>query len=292
VELRVLAAGDEALLRIHHAGGVGDLEHLHALPEGGHHRQAERTQAEFASRQHGESPCVLNQTLIVRCCAGSCGIQCSTRCWMRRRMAVSTMPITESTMNTEKLPPVSICASICWIRTPSPACAPTNSPTIAPTTANAAAMFSAARMYGSALGNLALRKICHGVAESERNGSMRSGSTALKPAMLVTSTGKKVSRQMIATFEPMPKPSQTTMIGATATFGRLCSAETYGSRIASSLGICETTTPIARPIALPTKKPSRISVTVMALWYQRLSFANGDAARPRQSATAMSLTGG
>jgi len=77
-----------------------------------------------------------------------------------------------------------------------------------------------------ALGNLALRKICHGVAESERSRSMRSGSTALKPAMLVTSTGKKVSMQMITTLELMPKPSQTTMMGAMATLGTLCSAAT------------------------------------------------------------------
>ena len=78
-----------------------------------------------------------------------------------------------------------------------------------------------AKMYGKALGNFALRKICHGVAESERSRSMRSGSMALKPAMLVTSTGKNVSRQTIATFEPTPKPSHITMIGATATLGRL-----------------------------------------------------------------------
>jgi hypothetical protein len=58
IELRVLAAGDEALLRVHHARGVGDLQHLRVLRERGHHDQAERAQAEFTSRQHGESPCV------------------------------------------------------------------------------------------------------------------------------------------------------------------------------------------------------------------------------------------
>ena len=42
--------------------------------------------------------------------------------------------------------PVSACASICRMSTPSPACAPTNSPTTAPTTLKAAAMFRPAKM--------------------------------------------------------------------------------------------------------------------------------------------------
>ena len=39
--------------------------------------------------------------------------------------------------------------------------------------------------------------------------------------MLVMSSGKKVSRQMITTLEVRPKPNHITMIGASATLGRL-----------------------------------------------------------------------
>ena len=111
--------------------------------------------------------------------------------------------MTASTMQTEKLPAVSICAFIDRICTPRPSCAPTNSPTIAPTTAKTAAMSSPAKMKGRALGNFTFQKICQRDADSERSSSIRSRSTPWNPAMLLTSSGKKVSSATITTFDVM-----------------------------------------------------------------------------------------
>ena len=51
-----------------------------------------------------------------------------------------------------------------------------------------------------------------------------SARTELSPSIVFTATGKKQISSDIITFEPMPKPNHTMMIGASATFGTVWNA--------------------------------------------------------------------
>jgi hypothetical protein len=55
-----------------------------------------------------------------------------------------------------------------------------------------------------------------------------SGSTERNPSSVLTVIGKKQIRAMIASFGPIPKPSQTTRIGARTTIGTVWEAMSRG----------------------------------------------------------------
>src|SRR4051812_29957621 len=105
---------------------------------------------------------------------------------------------------------------------------PTNSPTTAPTTASVTDTFRPLKICGSACGRLILKKVCSRLAPMERDRSIMSGSTDLKPITVDTTTGKKPSRKALITFGKMPKPNHTTNSGAIATLGMLCENTSSG----------------------------------------------------------------
>ena len=55
-----------------------------------------------------------------------------------------------------------------------------------------------------------------------------SGSTERRPSRVLTVIGKKQTSATITSFGPIPKPSQTTRIGAIATTGTVCEATSSG----------------------------------------------------------------
>ena len=55
-----------------------------------------------------------------------------------------------------------------------------------------------------------------------------SGSTERRPSSVLTVIGKKQISAMIASFGPIPKPNQTTRIGAMAMIGIVCEATSSG----------------------------------------------------------------
>ena len=100
-------------------------------------------------------------------------------------------------------------------------------------------------MYGRAVGNVTLLKICH--AEAPNDCIIRSGpsSTDLKPAIPFTKSGKNVARITRANFELKPNPNHTMSSGASAILGMLWSATTNGrSRYSTS---AKRTLIVARP---------------------------------------------
>ena len=54
------------------------------------------------------------------------------------------------------------------------------------------------------------------------------GSTERSPSRVLTVTGKKQTRAMIASFGPIPKPNQTIRIGAIAITGMVWEATSSG----------------------------------------------------------------
>ena len=55
-----------------------------------------------------------------------------------------------------------------------------------------------------------------------------SGSTERRPSSVLTVIGKKQIRATIASFGPIPKPNQTTRIGAMTMIGIVCEATISG----------------------------------------------------------------
>ena len=72
------------------------------------------------------------------------------------------------------------------------------------------------------------RRVCQRLASSVRIIFTRSGSTEPSPSSVLTVIGKKQIRAMIASFGPIPNPSQTTRIGATTTIGTVWEATSSG----------------------------------------------------------------
>ena len=110
------------------------------------------------------------------------------------------------------------------IRLPSPRWAPTNSPTMAPSTLKTMATSSPANTKGRALGNCTSRNVCQRVARSERISSSLPASIVLRPTTTFTSTGKNATVAAMTTFDDVSKPNHTTISGAMAILGIVCSA--------------------------------------------------------------------
>jgi len=109
-----------------------------------------------------------------------------------------------------------------------PESAPVHSATTAPITATATAILAPLRKYGRAAGTSARVRVCTRLASMVRISFFSSGSTEPSPSKVLTVTGKKQTRAMIASFGPIPKPNQTTRIGAIATIGIVCEATSRG----------------------------------------------------------------
>src|SRR5260370_33304007 len=99
---------------------------------------------------------------------------------------------------------------------------------MAASTLNTIAMSNPAKTNGSAYGKVTNRKVCQRVALKDRIRSSLGASTVLRPTMTLTSTGKNATNAAMTIFDERPKPSQTTSSGATAIFGSVWSATTYG----------------------------------------------------------------
>ncbi len=80
-------------------------------------------------------------------------------------------------------------------------------------------------------------------------------STFLRPTTVDTTIGKNVIRNTIAIFGRMPKPSQTTRIGAIATFGIVCDITRNGIVTRSMLRLKTTANASGTPTSTPAEKP-------------------------------------
>ena len=84
------------------------------------------------------------------------------------------------------------------------------------------------KMNGSAAGNCTLANTCSGEARNERASSSSPAGVERSPVAVSTTIGKNATRKAIASFDSMPSPNQTRMIGAIATFGTDCMATRIG----------------------------------------------------------------
>src|SRR4051794_9757890 len=134
----------------------------------------------------------------------------------------------DSTTTAAKVRAVWSCAEACWIRWPRPELDPAHSPKTAPITATATAIFAPLKKYGRAVGASTRRSVCRRLASRVRIIFSRSGSTERRPSSVLTVIGKKQISAMTASFGPIPKPSQTTRMGATTTIGTVCDATSNG----------------------------------------------------------------
>ena len=114
------------------------------------------------------------------------------------------------------------------IRCPSPESAPAHSAKTAPMTATATAILAPLKMKGRAHGSSARLSVWPRPAPSVRIIFRRSGSTDRSPSYALTVIGKKQIRAMISNFGKIPKPNQTTRIGASTTIGIVCEATRRG----------------------------------------------------------------
>ena len=80
-------------------------------------------------------------------------------------------------------------------------------------------------------------------------------STLLRPATVDTTIGKNEIRNTIAIFGRMPKPSQTTRIGAIATLGMVCDITRNGMVTRSMARLSTIAKAIGTPIAMLARKP-------------------------------------
>ena len=98
----------------------------------------------------------------------------------------------------------------------------------APMTPTASAMRAPLSAAGSPAGSSAKRNACQRLASSVRMSFSCSGSTAASPSTVVTSTGKKQMRAMIASFGKMPNPHQNTSSTPITGIGSACEPTASG----------------------------------------------------------------
>ena len=109
--------------------------------------------------------------------------------------------------------------------------APSQSPPLAEDGSDhrdATAIFAPLKMNGIAAAPRRAQGVRHGPASRVRIIRSRSGSTERSPSSVLTVIGKKQISAMIASFGPIPKPNQTTRIGAIAMIGIVCEATSSG----------------------------------------------------------------
>ena len=81
-------------------------------------------------------------------------------------------------------------------------------------------------------------------------------STLLRPTTEDTTIGKNEIRKTMAIFGKMPKPSQTTRIGAIATLGMVCDITRKGVATRSMLQFMTITNASGTPITTPAANPA------------------------------------
>ena len=122
-------------------------------------------------------------------------------------------------------------------------------------------------------------------ASSVRISFTASRSTDRSPSSVLTVIGKKQIRAMIRSFGLIPKPNQTTRIGATTMIGTVCEATSsgYTARRAVSERCRATANPTPRTSA--TRNPARTSRSVTQPF-------SASSSRSCQSESATSLGAG
>ena len=111
-------------------------------------------------------------------------------------------------------------------------------------------------MKGSALGSRTIRNTWNLPAPNTVSIWIRSASAERSPSMTLTSTGKNEITAAITTLLVMPKPNQTTNSGASATFGTVWKATTYGMKVRSISRTWEIAVPQRpAPPLTPSRKP-------------------------------------
>src|SRR6516164_291406 len=98
----------------------------------------------------------------------------------------------------------------------------------APMTAKVMAILSPTKMWGIAVGNRILTKVCSELADNERIRSMSELGTAVSPLVVATMMGKKQTRNTTTILGRVPKPIHNASSGAMATLGIDCSASRMG----------------------------------------------------------------
>ena len=84
------------------------------------------------------------------------------------------------------------------------------------------------KKLGSAVGASTRRKICQREASRLRIILIASGSAERRPSSALTVIGKKQIRATTTILGPIPKPNQTSRIGAMTTIGIVCEATISG----------------------------------------------------------------
>jgi hypothetical protein len=155
-------------------------------------------------------------------------------------------------------------------RYPRPLSDPTNSPTMAPTTARQMAILNPANICGSAEGALTRSMIFVVSAPIERTRSTMSLSTLFKPTTVDTTMGKNEIKNTIAIFGRIPKPSQTTRIGAIATLGIVCDITRMGIDSRSIVRLSTIAKAMGRPTTTLAAKPVSTENRVNQLFFRRM----------------------
>lgn len=159
---------------------------------------------------------------------------------------------------------VSVCMrAFDWIMTkPSPAEAPTHSPMTAPSGASGAATLSPEMSEGSASGTRSRVRICQWLASVSEAASRIVRSVRLRPSVKAEATGKKMMIAVMTTFEAMPKPNQSTRMGASTKTGNACNTRTMGQTRRPKRGTAAIVKATRMPAAMPAASPTAISPDV------------------------------
>src|ERR687896_1649068 len=144
-----------------------------------------------------------------------------------------------------------------------------NSPTTAPIMAAGSVMRSAARMYGSELGNSTDRIVAQRAAPITRVTSSRPGGTCRMPSTVLMNTTKNTKYAASTILGVSPMPNQWMQTGPSATAGMEYAMRKYGSTIRYAVRRSASGQASRMPSAAPRRKPSPAEVSVNRAWNQK-----------------------
>src|SRR5262249_9361170 len=114
-------------------------------------------------------------------------------------------------------------------------------------------IFKPAKIDGSALGSLILKKVEAALSPMERARWIFSGSIDDSPTAVEITTGKNAIRKATSTLGNRPKPNQTSSSGAIATLGIACEEISSGSTVRENDGHMKMPNASGTPIAMLAK---------------------------------------
>ncbi|MBF8287100.1 MAG: hypothetical protein HW381_208 [Candidatus Rokubacteria bacterium] len=137
-----------------------------------------------------------------------------------------------------------------------------NSPTTTPISAKEMDGVSDAKVQASVEGTITVRMICPSPAPRNRALWMRSASTLRAPWNVLKNTMKKTMLQASTILASRPKPKIMVMSGTRAMRGSELKATMNGSKIRAIRSLRPSTSPAAKPVVMPTRKPQSVDCMV------------------------------